>query len=75
MSELLLDRAALKRLTGRTKKDAQKRVLEERRIPFTEDGDGRPVVLWASVERKILGKAKSAEPRQGPDFSAFPAVS
>jgi hypothetical protein len=62
------------RLTGRKKKDAQKRVLKAKGYRFGEDEDGRPLVLCADVERKIKGKATSPEPKRGADFSAFPRL-
>ena len=74
-AETFLTRTELVRLTGKKYAPAQKRVLEARRIRFTEDDAGRPIVLRAAIEKKLLGEAVSAEPGQGPDFSAFPAVS
>lgn len=71
---LYLDIAEVKRQTGRTYKSAQKRVLRAQGIPFGEDDAGRPLVLRSSIERKILGRAESAEPARSPDFSAFPVV-
>jgi hypothetical protein len=64
----------VRRLTGKKKKDAQKRVLKAKGYRFGEDDVGRPLVLMADVERKIKGKATSPEPKQGADFSAFPRL-
>jgi len=66
--------AEIRRLTKRVKKDAQIRVLKVRRIRYTEDGDGYPVVMRAAVERKLLGDAVTPEPGPAPDFSIFPVV-
>lgn len=71
---LFLDPADIERLTGKKYAPAQKRALDKRGIRYTEDAHGRPVVLRASVERKILGRAETPEPAAGPDFSAFPRV-
>jgi len=73
-SEFFLSRAEVRALTGRTYAAWQRRVLEEKKIPFEPDADGWPQVLRASVERRILGRANSPEPAGAPDFSAFPAV-
>lgn len=50
---------AVRQLTGRTYAKAQKAVLRARAIPFIEDGDGRPVVLIADVERVTGSKPES----------------
>lgn len=71
---MFLDPAQLVRLTGRKKQDAQKRVLKAKGYRFGEDDDGRPLVLTADVERKISGKATSADPAPKPDYSAFPRL-
>lgn len=72
---MFLTKAQIAQLTGRQKAAAQRRALDKLKIRYTEDIDGWPVVLCASVERKILGQALSAEPARGPDFSAFPQLS
>jgi len=72
--DIFLTAAEIRRLTKRKKRDAQIRVLKARRIRYTEDGDGRPVVLRAAVERKLLGHAEAPEPGPSPDFSVFPVV-
>ncbi len=71
---MFLTRDELERLTGRKYAPAQKRVLRERKIPYDEDDFGRPIVLAASIERKLLGQATSEEPAIAPDFSAFPRL-
>jgi hypothetical protein len=72
----ILAHADLALLTGRSYAPAQKRVLDRRGIKYTEDGDGRPVVLWATVERLHLGKpvTPAPSPVPAPDFSAFPKL-
>ncbi len=74
MSGMFLDRAELERYTGRKRKKAQMKVLRDRRVPFDVDIDGWPVVLKASIEKKILGKATTEEPGVGPNFNVFPAL-
>lgn len=73
-AETFLTRHELARLTGKVYAPAQKRVLDARKIRYEQDHKGRPIVLRAAIERKLLGKAESPEPRKGPDFSAFPSV-
>lgn len=73
-ADTFLTRAEVRTLTDKVYAPAQKRVLDARKIRYTEDGKGRPIVLRAALERRLLGKAESPEPRRGPDFSAFPAV-
>lgn len=73
-TELFLSIPEVKRATGRTYSPAQRRVLDAKKIPYDEDGEGRPIILRAVYERRQLGKAITAEPARGPDFSAFPAV-
>lgn len=66
----------LRQLTGKRYAPAQRRVLQNRRIRFTEDARGRPIVLRATIEKKLLGEALSApEQRTAPDFSVFPKLS
>lgn len=69
-----LDKDALFKLTGRRYAPAQKRVLRERKIRFSEDDFGRPVVLWATIEARLLGHIQTDQPRPGPDFTHFPKV-
>ncbi len=69
-----LSKKAVERLTGKTYAPAQRRVLDSRKIPYDQDAKGRPIILRAVNERRQLGKAVTAEPARGPDFSAFPAV-
>jgi len=71
---LFLDAEDLKRLTGKIYRSAQKRALARLGIRYTVAADGRPLVLRATVERKIEGRAESPEPAKGPDFSCFPGV-
>jgi len=71
---MFLTRAEIIRLTDKIYKSAQKRVLRKKGYRFEEDDAGHPLVLRASVERRIEGKAISAEPRPAPDFSAFPQL-
>lgn len=64
----------VRRLTGKTYAPAQRRVLDARKIPYDQDDKERPIIMRAVIERRQLGKAVTAEPARGPDFSAFPAV-
>ena len=57
-------------LTGRRYATAQKRVLRERVIPFTEDGDGKPVVLVEDL-RRMHGEP---EPIGGPNRARLEAL-
>jgi hypothetical protein len=72
--ETFLSKEEVKRLTDKTYAPAQRRVLDARKIPYDQDDKGRPIILRAVLERRQLGKAVTAEPVRGPDFSAFPAV-
>ncbi len=71
---LFLDPVDVRRLTGKIYASAQRRALAKLGIKYTVDANGHPLVLRASVERKILGRAETPEPVVGPDFSAFPRV-
>lgn len=71
---LFLDPQEVRQLTGKRYAPAQKRVLRNQRIRFAEDAFGRPVVLRAAVEKRLLGEALSEEPVAAPDFSAFPRL-
>lgn len=71
---MFLTPADIVRLTGKKYAPAQKRVLRDRRIRFAEDAFGRPVVLRATVERKLLGDAVTETPAKRPDFSGFPRL-
>lgn len=73
-ADTFLTKADVKRLTDKTYAPAQRRVLDAKGIPYDQDDKGRPVILRAVIERRQLGKAVTAEPARGPDFSAFPAV-
>lgn len=64
----------VRRITGKKYAPAQRRVLMERGIRFTPDGDGKPVVMRAHVERRLLGYVETTEAGPAPDFSVFPAV-
>lgn len=71
---LFLSHDELRELTGKRYAPAQKRVLKGQGIRFTEDGMGRPIVLRAAVERRLMGGAATPEPEASPDFSAFPRL-
>lgn len=61
---MFLTPETVRRLTGRIYAKAQKRVLLARGIPFVEDGDGRPVVQIADLERAT---GRQSELRTGPN--------
>jgi hypothetical protein len=69
-----LSPAEIRRLTGRQKAKAQCRVLDARKIRYTRDGDGWPIVARAHVEKRLTGEAKAPEPANEPDFSCFPRL-
>jgi hypothetical protein len=71
---MFLTPAEVAQLTGRKYASAQRRALRRKGYPFEEDDAGRPLVLIATVERRIVGKATTPEPPPGPDFSAFPRL-
>lgn len=71
-ADTYLTRAEIRRLTGRQKAKAQCAVLRKRRIRFTEDGDGWPVVARAHVEKRLLGHEEASQPVPELDFSRFP---
>lgn len=72
--ETFLTRPEIVTLTGRKYAPAQKRVLLKRKIRFSEDDFGRPIVLRAAIEAKLLGNIQTDQPLPGPDFTVFPKV-
>jgi hypothetical protein len=58
----------VRKLTGKTRREAQARALEAMGVPFTQRPDGSPVVLRAVVESMLGGTATIArsEPQLQP---------
>lgn len=74
---LFLDFDDLYRLTRKKQANAQKRVLKAKGYDFEEDPQGRPLVLRAQIESRILGTAaRELEQalKPGPDSAALAAL-
>ena len=60
---MFLTQTEIQQLTGRKKRSCQLAVLREKKIPHTEDGDGKPVVLREALHEHMMGrKEKPTEP-------------
>lgn len=61
---MFLDQAQLCGLTGRKRKDGQKKWLAEHGYKFEVNALGRPVVLVSAVEARLGGKLRTrVEPK------------
>jgi len=61
---LTLTPAELREFTGRRRSDAQARVLEHMRLPYSRRPDGTLVVLRSVAERLLGGDGTIAAPRE-----------
>ena len=68
---LYLTRRDMRRLTARTQRATQRRVLEQKGYRYDLDGDGWPLVLVADVEARYRGEPQGRRSR--PNFDALEA--